>query len=387
MKIKRQPTVSDVARLAGVGTTTVSRVINGGERVSPETFAAVTRAIGELDFVPNMAARVLKGEQSKTIGLIVPSIADPFFANCAEVVQTIARSYGCLVAVCVTGNEASLELENIDSLCRRVDGILIAPSNSSSKSLNARLSSLSIPVVYFDQPLSGTHISGVMTNNYESSRAITNHLLQHGYERILCIGGEADFYTMRERIRGYTGAMKAAKKALSVDTAPHIRSKEETAEVLIRHLAGRRPPQAIYCLKNTTTIHTYDILQQLGVRVPQQVALAGHDDFLLASSLRPSVTVVRQPVEEIGRTAARLLFERLSRLPEKVAAKPGVGTKTVHLESHLVIRASCGCREAEPAESIPSFRLRNVGPPSTRSRRGTGAAVRGSATTDKGKAH
>ncbi len=369
MKIRRQPTVSDVARLAGVGTTTVSRVINGGERVSPETFAAVNRAISELDFVPNMAARVLKGEQSKTIGLIVPSIADPFFANCAEVVQTIARSYGCLVAVCVTGNEASLELENIDSLCRRVDGILIAPSHSSSKSLNARLSSLSIPVVYFDQPLSGTHISGVLTNNYESAKAVTNHLLMHEYERILCIGGEANFYTMLERIRGYTAAMKAANKTPLVDTSPHIRNNEETAEVLIRHLGSPQRPRAIYCLKNTTTIQTYDALQRLGVRVPEQVALAGHDDFLLASSLRPSVTVVQQPVEEIGRTAAKLLFEKLSRLPDKVGSKSITNTKTVHLQSHLVIRASCGCGEALPADSIPAFQFSDDALPSKNRRR------------------
>lgn len=359
MKITRQPTVSDVARLAGVGTTTVSRVINGGVRVSSETFAAVNRAISELDFVPNMAARVLKGEKSKTIGLIVPSIADPFFASCAEVVQTIARSYGCLVAVCVTGNEAKLELENIDSLCRRVDGILIAPSHSSSKSLNTRLSSLSIPVVYFDQPLSGTHISGVLTNNYESSMAITQHLLQHEYDRILCIGGEANFYTMQERIRGYTAVMKAANKTPLVDTAPHIRSKEETAEVLIRHLGSRRPPRAIYCLKNRTTIQVYDALQQFGIRVPQQVALAGHDDFLLASSLRPSLTVVQQPVEEIGRTAAKLLFERLSRPPDVVSTKSSASAKTVRLQSHLIIRASCGCDEVQPAESISSLRSCN----------------------------
>jgi LacI family transcriptional regulator len=332
-------------------------VINGGDRVSSETFASVTRAIAELGFVPNLAARVLKGEKSKTIGLIVPSIADPFFANCAEVVQKVARSFGCLVVVCVSGNEAVLELENIDSLCRRVDGILIAPSQSSSKTLNARLSGLSIPVVSFDQPLIDTHIPGVLTNNYQSAVAVTDHLLQHGYGRILCIGGEATFHTMLERTRGYVTAMRAANKTPLIDTSPEIRSEEETAVVLARYLGGKRPPRAIYCLKNTTTIQTYDVLQRFGVRVPQEVALAGHDDFLLASSLRPSVTVVQQPVEEIGRMAAKLLFERLSHLADKPASEQEARTRTVRLKSRLILRASCGCGEVEPTGLFPPLRV------------------------------
>lgn len=347
--------MADVAQLAGVGTTTVSRVINGGDRVSARTFAAVTRAIEELGFVPNLAARVLKGERSKTIGLIVPSIADPFFASCAEVMQKIARTFGCLVVVCVTGNEPALELDNIDSLCRRVDGILIAPSQSSSAPLNDRLANLSIPVVSFDQPLNKVDIPGVVTNNFHSAREMTRHLLQHGYERILCIGGEATFHTMLERVRGYAAAMREANQVSLIDTVPHILREEETAAMLARHLAGRKPPRAIYCLKNTTTIQTYDALQRFGLRVPNEIALAGHDDFLLASSLRPSVTVVQQPVEEIGKIAAKLLFERLANTAGGLAAKHG--SRVVRLQSRLMIRASCGCGEAEPVGLLPNFRV------------------------------
>jgi len=345
----------DVARHAGVGTTTVSRVINGGKRVSARTFETVNRAIDELGFVPNLAARVLKGERSRTIGLIVPSIADPFFASCAEVVQKIARTFGSLVVVCVTGNDPALELENIDSLCRRVDGILIAPSHSSNTILNEKLAGLGIPVISFDQPLSGVDIQGVVTDNYQSAKDMTRHLLQHGYERTLCIGGEATFHTMVERTRGYVAAMREAGQTPVIDTAPHIRSEEETSAVLARHLSSRRPPRAIYCLKNTTTTQTYDALQRFGIRVPQEIALAGHDDFLLASSLRPSVTVVQQPVEEIGRTAARHLFTRLSKHSDKPEAPQDGRARLVRLQSTLVLRASCGCEEAEPIGLVHRF--------------------------------
>lgn len=356
MTLRRQPTLSDVAQRAGVGTTTVSRVINGGNRVSAKTLAEVNRAIAELGFVPNLAARILKGERSKTIGLIVPSIADPFFASCAEVMQKIARAFGSLVVVTVTGNEPGLEMENIEVLCRRVDGILIAPSQSSSAPLNDRLANLSIPVVSFDQPLNKVDIPGVVTNNFHSAREITRHLLQHGYERILCIGGEANFHTMTERVRGYSAAMRETNLLPLIDTAPQFRGDEETAAVIARHLAGRKPPRAIYCLKNTTTIQTYDALQRFGLRVPEEIALAGHDDFLLGSSLRPSVTVVQQPVEEIANTAAKLLFERLAtKAGELPPAKHG--SRIIRLQSTLVIRASCGCGEAEPAGLLPNFRL------------------------------
>jgi LacI family transcriptional regulator len=356
MKLGGQPTVSDVARAAGVGTTTVSRVINGGERVSVETFAAVTRAITELGFVPNLAARMLKGERSKTIGLIVPSIADPFFASCAETIQTIARGYGCLVVVCATGNEAGLEMENIETLCRRVDGILITPSHSSDKALIARLTSLQIPVVFFDQPLEGTSMPGVLTNNFQSAKAMTQHLLGHGYEQILCIGGEATFHSMAERTRGYLAAMKEAKRTPMVDTVAEIRTEEDTARILAKYFGGPTPPRAIFCLKNITTIQTYDVLQKFGIRVPEQVALAGHDDFRLAATLRPSVTVVQQPVEEIGRIAAKLLFDRLLK-PQHEISEQTARPSTVRLHSRLVFRASCGCDEVKPTERPGRFKL------------------------------
>jgi len=344
MKNERHPTLADVARQAGVGTTTVSRVINGGSRVSPETLEVVRHAIDALGFVPNLAARVLKGEQSKTIGLIVPSIADSFFANCAEAIQKVARSFGSLVVVTVTDNDPALELENIHTLFRRTDGLLIAPSDSNDPHLIGRLTGLSIPVVCFDRPLHDNRIPAVLTDNYHSAKSITQHLLQHGYSRILCFGGEAAFHTMGERVRGYDAAMREANLPSMIDVSPHDRSAEEIKAMLAKHLGGKNPPHAVFCLKNTMTIHGYDALQSLGMDVPRQVSLVGYDDFVLAASLRPSITVVQQPVEEIGRSAARLLFARLDAKGDDPLRKKG-HARTIRLKSRLIIRASCGCKE------------------------------------------
>src|ERR1019366_3720007 len=110
------PTLSEVARKAGVGTTTVSRVINGGERVSPKTLAHVRRVIETLGYMPNQAARILKGQRTKTIGLVVPSIADPFFSSCAEAVQAVARANDSLLIVTVTANDPRTEIDNLSVL-------------------------------------------------------------------------------------------------------------------------------------------------------------------------------------------------------------------------------------------------------------------------------
>lgn len=343
VKAAPHPTLADVARRAGVGTTTVSRVINGGARVRAETLATVLQVIEELGFVPNVAAQMLKGEQSKTIGLILPSIADPFFASCAEAIQTVAGRHGSMVVVTVTHNDPATELENIKALYRRTDGLLIAPSTPGSQDLIATLLSLSKPVVCFDRPVPGSCLPTVVTDNYQSAKAAIQHLLQHGYHSVLCFGGEARFYTASERVRGYTAAMQSAGKRSTLDVAIHKRSPKEVAAVLTGHFSGKTPPRAIFCLNNTTTIHTFDTLQGLGISVPDQVALLGYDDFLLAATLRPSITVVQQPVDEIGHLAAKILFERLPRgaavphIPEKL--------KAIQVKSKLIIRASCGCDE------------------------------------------
>src|ERR1039457_5525811 len=145
------PTLSEVARQAGVGTTTVSRVINGGERVSPKTLARVRRVIEALGYMPNQAARVLKGDRTNTIGLIIPSIADPFFSSCAEAAQAVARANDSLLIVTTSHNDPHAEIENINILTRhRVDGLIIVPANSQSQALGEFLNRLSIPIVAID---------------------------------------------------------------------------------------------------------------------------------------------------------------------------------------------------------------------------------------------
>jgi LacI family transcriptional regulator len=342
MKKNTPPTVSEVAKAAGVGTTTVSRVINGGDRVSPKTLAHVQHVIASLGYRPNQAARVLKGHRTKTIGLVIPSIADPFFSSCAEAVQAVAVANGSLLIVTASHNDPHTEIENLNILIsHRVDGLVVAPANSQSPALLGFLKRLSVPVVAVDRPVSGSYIPSVVIDNFKGARCATEHLIDHGYKRIVCLTGESTLFTIQERTRGYRAAVDAAGLPSTLNTSiKDYRSAEYAIESM---LSGANPPDALFTLKNSTTIYAFEVLQKLNVPVPRTIALLGFDDFELAATVRPSISVVQQPVEEIGRVAAELLFEQLlgkrnTRMPVK-SKRP----RQITLDTRLIQRSSCGC--------------------------------------------
>lgn len=346
--MKKRPTLSDVAQKAGVGTTTVSRVINGGARVDPRTLARVRRAIESLDYVPSHAARVLKGGRTRTIGLIVPSIADPFFSSCAEAVQAVAHANESLLIVTTTKNDPNAVIAGMESLGRhRTDGLIITPANWNNRSLRNALQQLTIPVVALDRPIPNSPVLSVVADNFAGALAATQHLIEHGRKRIMCFTGEENLYTIRERVRGYRAAIEQAGLQLIVESSiVDYRSARFAIEGLLKR---RNPPDAIFALKNITAIYAFEVLQQLKIRIPESIALIGFDDFELAASLQPSVTVVRQPVETIGRTAAEILFKQLSHPVKSHVSPPSVRCRPVVLPTRLVCRSSCGCAD-DPLE-------------------------------------
>jgi LacI family transcriptional regulator len=330
------PTLEEVARLAGVGTTTVSRVINGGERVSPRTLEKVRQVIDMLGYRPNQAARVLKGARTRTIGLIIPSIADPFFSSVAETAQAIARANDSLLIVTATGNDPLAVIDNLNVLVsHRVDGLLIAPASTRSQALSQLLARIPIPVVAIDRPIHDSSVSSILTDNFEGSRSAVQHLIGHGRRHVACLTGETTLFTIQQRIRGYRAAVAAAGLPETLNTS--IRDYRSAEYAISNLLAAPNPPDAFFTLKNSATIYAFEVLQKLGIAIPGQVALLGFDDFELAATVRPTISVVRQPIEEIGRAAAELLFEQLG------AGRKAARTRRITLETQLIRRASCGC--------------------------------------------
>jgi LacI family transcriptional regulator len=340
MKNRSHPTLSDVAHVAGVGVATASRVINGGTHVSAKTLKKVQDAIKQLGYMPNHAARILKGGRTKTIGLIVPSIADSFFSTCAEAAEEVARVHDSLLIVAVSSNDTEIEMSKLEVLMRhRPDGLLIVPADTCSKKLISFVKQSSIPIVTIDRPLPGC--ASVLTNNFEAAVSATNHLIEHGHRRILCFGAEPRLYTIRERLRGYRQAMEQAGLTPLIDTA--FKGDELSAKLaLSANLSGPHGADAIFTLKNSATIATFQALQKLRVSVPAQVALLGFDDFELASTLQPAVSVMRQPIEDIGRHATELLFALLGRMYYSSVSRKKAHPSVV-LPNRLMLRASCGC--------------------------------------------
>jgi LacI family transcriptional regulator len=335
-KKSKHPTLSEVAKKAGVGTTTVSRVINGGQRVDPKTLARVQQVIDTLGYLPNQAARILKGDRTRTIGLVIPSIADPFFSSCAEVTQAIARAHDSLLIVLTTQNDVHAELESVKVLLRhRADGFILTAGNPQSQLLRSLLARVQVPIVALDRPIEGLSIPSVVADNFAGAQMATQHLINHQYRRIACLTGEITLYTIHERISGYQTEIKSAGLEVMLDTSiKDYRSAEYAVE---RMLAAANPPEAILTLKNSTTIFVFEALQKLGVAIPERVALLGFDDFELAATVRPSISVVQQPIEALGRSAADLLFARMRGGVEKEQAP------LVELHTRLIRRASCGC--------------------------------------------
>jgi LacI family transcriptional regulator len=341
-KKTKAPTLSEVARKAGVGTTTASRVINGGKRVDPRTLARVRKAIEALGYMPNQAARILKGHRTKTIGLIIPSIADPFFASCAEAAQLIARTHDSLLIVTTTHNEPDAEIESVKVLMQhQTDGLIIAPAKSENSTLRNLLVRAAVPVVALDRPLLDSSIPFVVADNFAGANLATQHLIGHGYRRIACITGENTLYTIRERMSGYRQAVEAAGLPVILDSSITDYLSVELA--IRRLLASAKPPDAIFTLKNSITINAFEAMQKLGVAIPDTIALLGYDDFELAETLRPSITVVRQPIEEIGRMAAEILFGELQRPGSRGRGVEHRRPREVQLGTLLVRRRSCGC--------------------------------------------
>ena len=207
-KAQRVPALMDVARHAGVGAATVSRVINGGQSVSLRTLAAVKDAIEELGYHPNQAARSLKGARTKTIGLIVPSVADPFFSASAAAIQEVARAHGSLVLLAASNNLPTREQEQVLTLIRRrIDGLILAPTDGADRSMFRHAG---FPVVCFDRPFPGESLPCVLGDNYAGAKAATKHLVDAGCKRILCLSGDNKLYTSKRRVRAYADVVRAA---------------------------------------------------------------------------------------------------------------------------------------------------------------------------------
>jgi LacI family transcriptional regulator len=327
--------MADVAKLAGVGKMTVSRLMSGSANVSKETAERVQRAIRMLNYQPNELARSLRSVHSKTIALILPYLYDPFFATCAHAISTVATQHG--YSVLITTSDENTEIEQTQAalmLRRRIDGMIIIPAAADDDYLRGK-DFENVHIVTLDRPAPHSRFDSVLVNNRAGARAGVAHLIDHGHRAIAFLGLPKSLFTMQARYAGYKEAMINA--GLTAEDYIECRSPEETVTTVHSLLTENKPPTALFAGNNLTMRYLLHALNMLHIDVPGQIALAGFDDFDIADVLQPALTVVRQPVYQIGEMAANLLFQRISR-----GEYPAKGHRVV-LPTELVIRRSCGC--------------------------------------------
>ena len=344
------PSLTDVAKIAGVGVMSVSRVVNGTRKVSLETERKVRAAIERIGYEPNEAARVLKGQRSHVLGLIFPDLADPFFAVCASAVQESARVAGYVTWIAATGHREEIEREVARVMAQRsVAGLVVVPCGKQNDHF-ANVARRGIPIVSIDRPLENIEAASLVVDNRAAAAKATEHLIEHGHRSILCITDDFPIFTRMERVAGYSQAMRRAK--LQVQVCPVGSVNGNLSDQLGFALSSATPPTAIFVGSDLIALYTLHELQRRSLSLPDEMALIAFDDFDAATLVQPAITVIRQPVSELGRQATELLCHQIDH-PES----SNVGRVT--LKTELVIRESCGC-SAGVARTRPDILSRGI---------------------------
>jgi LacI family transcriptional regulator len=337
----RPPTIIDVAREAKVGVMSVSRVLNDHPSVKHSTRTKVMKAIARIGYSPNDAARMLKGRRGRTIGLIVPDLSD-FFSSCFHAIQEVAIRHDYQTVVVATGRSVAVEEQQLESIQNRVAGLLMVSSGSDGTRLKM-IQESGVPVVALDRPVAGVRADAVLVENREGAEHGVQHLIEHGYKKIACVGFDSGSYTVRERIEGYKLAMRSAD--LSPILFTQVNSLEAMQALAQRWSTAKDRPTAAFSLKRISSVYLVQALHLQKLRVPDDLAVVGFDDFELAEVLGTPLTVVRQTPTGMARAAAELLFKKISNLQEGTVAETQAAK--ILFPTDLIIRRSCGCPARE----------------------------------------
>lgn len=345
----------DVANYAGVSIATVSHVINGTRYVSDETREKVLAAISALNYRPNAIARGLVTNSTRTIGLVISDITNPFFTAVARGVEDEVGSRQYNTIFCNTDELPEREETYLHLLAtQQIDGLIIAPTGVPSDTL-CHLAASGVPVVQMDRRSPGLQAPLVGVNNEEGAYRAIQYLIRLGHRRIAFLMGLTTISTQVERLEGWKRALREAglpveeelivqadprfygtlpsASGFVVRPAPHHKTMPSAYEVLQELLNLRERPSAVFVASNQLTLGTLYAFRACGLRCPEDISLISFDDHDWAPLFSPPLTVVRQPTYRLGQTAARLLMHMINKESVEVPAP---------LPVELVIRASCG---------------------------------------------
>lgn len=316
--------------MAGVGASTVSRHLRG-VRVSKEVAGRIAEAVAALGYQPDEAARVLRGGRTRTIGVLIPQVANSFYAQAVQMIEEEARKRECAVILLTHQESRELQSQQLNTLRRyRTDGLILAPAAGSTLE-EIRHIIHAMPAVAIDRTISA-EMDSVVLENCIAARAATEHLIQHGYRRVACVVSRPEITSFQHRLQGYREALRARRLPAQIVEGPD----HEQLRAQLRTVLERNPPDALLCFSNRVTQTVLQAYAELGLDRRSRLPMLGFDDFALAPFIDRPLSVVRQPMGEMVRHATGILFRR-------IAGEEVFGVQHIDLPGQLILRQSCGC--------------------------------------------
>lgn len=326
--------IIDVAKKAGVSIATVSRVINGSEKVKSETREKVLAVINDLKYVPNPAARGLIMRRTEAIGLLLPDLHGEFFSEVIRGADEAVQAQGYHLIVSSSHNN----LKEIEAALRfmrgRVDAIIVMSPQADSEVLLANLPK-SVPVVLLNCRINNPHYDTIMTDGYGGAKEMTNYLLDLGHRKIAFLTGGEDNIESRERLRGCRSAF--VERNLPIEQFVEFKgdfTEVSGYECARKVLQLKDKPTAIFAFNDSMAIGAIKAIREEGLKIPADVSVCGFDDIPVAKFLSPSLTSVCVPIHDLGVMAINRVFDRLKKKTKGAAAHMFVPTT-------LSIRNSC----------------------------------------------
>lgn len=331
-------TIKTIAETTGLSLTTVSRVLNGVAkkyRISAATEAKILEEADRLGYIPNQAARNLRLKKSFAIGLVIPNLANPFFANIVSVVNQVLHERGYSVILTDCNEDEKLEVEAVNALsARNMDGMIVIPSGKKKHHLEL-LKQKGVPVVFIDRYFDDLAIPYVATNHYDGALKITEYLLTSGHKNIACLQGSNHVMPNVKRVQGYADAMK--KHGCEPFYIGGNSFTFESGYLETKLLMQRSDkPTAILALSDTILLGALKALAEDGYRVPQDVSVATFDNSVYLDFLACPVTSVSQPVSDIATIAIKLLLDKI----EKADGLNAVEQEKILISPSIIHRSS-----------------------------------------------
>jgi len=310
---QKPASIKDIARLVGVSHSTVSRALHNSPLVTRATAEEIQKIAREVGYRASAVARGLVTRKTRTIGVVVTTVTDPWVGEVLSAIELAANDHGYSVFLADSNADPAREKSVVQSFAeRRVDGIVVTSSRVGALH-TPMLSQMMVPIVLINNQHPGEFVHSVMIENLAASREATAHLLGLGHRRIAYVGDQYGHQSDAERFGGYSEALRQAGVALHADLIVHGDGKADGGTpAMDQLLALPSPPTAVFCYNDMTALGVLRAIHRRGLRVPADISLVGFDDLFFASYTQPPLTTVRQPRRKMGYLAFESLLKLMS---------------------------------------------------------------------------